>query len=147
MTRQTLETQLKAHGGKILFAIAAASITVITQTGDAIATRVSDMIFTQSAQSANIASVIESCKIKEAESKYRDSLILVSHHSDIAIFSEALQSIKESNAKLESKIDMQSAKLDGMLEGIKLRNSLSQNIGYAEMKNDSTKPCNVSYAN
>jgi hypothetical protein len=123
-----IETQIKAHWAKVVFAIAAASITVITKTGEAVATRVSDLVF--KTESNNL--MIDVCK-------KQDSAIRAMHEKDMSIITESIDEIKESYSQieklstaLEKKIDMQSAKIDGYFEGLNLRFSA----------NDSTRPCN-----
>ena len=132
MTR-ALQAQFKAHWSKILIAIAVASVTIITKTGDAVATRIEQMIFEKSVTNTNITEAITKCK-------QRDSSILAIHAVDMGKIAEAINAISESNKELSHKIDVQSAKLDGLIEGVKFRNS----IGYVvDAANDSTKPCNI----
>lgn len=122
-----IETQIKAHWAKVVFALAAASITIITKTGDAVATRVSDLVFKAEKQSM----MFESCK-------KQDSAIKAIHAHDMSLITESIEKIKASNSEikasyseLEKKIDMQSAMMDGYFKGINQRTA----------KYDSTKPC------
>lgn len=120
MAQSKLEAQIKAHWSKVMFALAAALITIITQTGDAVATRISDLVFKNEMQNA----MFETCK-KE------DSAIKAIHAADISRITESIIEVKQSNFELEKKIDLQSAKIDGYFEG--MYHSIS--------KKDSTKPC------
>ena len=122
-----IETQIRAHWAKVLFAIAAASITIITKTGDAVATRISDLVFKTEKQSM----MFEACK-------KQDSAIKAIHAHDMALITESIEEIKASNSEIkasysdfEKKIDMQSAMIDGYFKGINQRTA----------KSDSTKPC------
>lgn len=122
-----IETQIRAHWAKVVFAIAAASITIITKTGDAVATRISDLVFKTEKQSM----MFEACK-------KQDSAIKAIHLHDMALITESIEEIKASNSEikasysdLEKKIDMQSAMMDGYFKGINQRT----------VKSDSTKPC------
>jgi hypothetical protein len=134
MAQSKLEAQIKAHWSKVMFAVAAALITIITQTGDAVATRISDLVFKNEMQNA----MFETCK-KE------DSAIKAIHAADISRITESIIEIKQSNLEikasyieigksnsdLEKKIDIQSAMIDGYFKG--MNHSIS--------KTDSTKPC------
>jgi hypothetical protein len=116
-----LETQIKAHWAKVVLAIAAAFITIITKTGDAVATRMSDLVFKTERQSI----MFEECK-------KQDSVIKAIHSHDIALITLSIEEIKASNNELEKKIDMHIAKMDGYFNGLNLRFS----------DNDTTRPCN-----
>lgn len=134
MTR-ALQAQFKAHWSKILIAIAVASVTIITKTGDAVATRIEQMIFEKSVTNANIVESLSTCK-------ERDSIIMMMHTADVETLSEAIQAMRSSSEELSKKIDYQTAKLEGLIDGIRFRNSLGYTL---QAGKDTTAPCAIVY--
>ena len=72
-----------------VFALAA-SITIITKTGDAVATRISDLVFKTEKQSMMFN-----------ECKKQDSVINAIHSHDIALITLSIEEIKSSNNEIK----------------------------------------------
>lgn len=118
---------IKEHWVKFAVLVLTVAGTIVSQAGPALADRIASAITGDRITVANMS----------AECRKRDSLIIVSHNSDIDKIIESMDEYKRINSELIRKVDIYGAKIDGYFEAQRRMRD------YTIAKNDSTKPCNI----